>query len=174
MSDTHHPTPSGDSSSSLSPEAVAERELLATMSSPPPPNSLEDDEVDQLNLDQDAPAGTPSAPLLTSAASLRNGLVVARRKAAQLKLHPYQCNAAEEFVKVAYLFQPLYMIRLACTHDTDFQGSSGFKQMMLYIQLCAVENQIAGIKTAAPLFACSPQLWVNLFLHSFSNLKPFL
>jgi len=107
MSDTRHPTPSGDSSSGLSPEAVAERELLAMMSSPPPPNSLEDDEVDQLDLDQDAPAGTPSAPPLTSAASLRNELVVARRKAAQLKLHPYQCNAAEEFVKVVYLFQPL-------------------------------------------------------------------
>lgn len=108
MSDTRPPTPSGDSSSGLSPEAVAERELLATMSSPPPPNSHgdSDDEVDQLDLDQDSLA-TPSVPLLTSAASLRNELVVARRKAAQLKLHPYQCNAAEEFVKVAYFFQPL-------------------------------------------------------------------
>ena len=106
MSDARHPILSGDSSSGLSPEAVAECELLAMMSSPPLPNSLEDDEVDQLDLDQDAPAGTPSAPPLTSAASLRNELVVARQKAAQLKLHPYQCNAAEEFIKVVYLFQP--------------------------------------------------------------------
>ena len=106
MSDTRPPTPSGDSSSGLSPEAIAERDLLATMSSPPPPNSIEDDDMDQLDLDQDSPA-TSSAPLLMSAASLRNELVVAWQKAAQLKLHPYQCNAVEEFVKVVYFFRPL-------------------------------------------------------------------
>jgi hypothetical protein len=63
--------------------------------------------VDELDLDQYSPA-TSSAPLSTSAGSLRNELVVARRKAAQLKLHPYQCNAVEEFIKVVYYpFQPL-------------------------------------------------------------------
>ena len=73
----------------------------------PPSNSLDDNEVDELDLDQYSPA-TSSAPLSTSAGSLRNELVVARRKAAQLKLHPYQCNAVEEFIKVVYYpFQPL-------------------------------------------------------------------
>jgi len=37
------------------------------------------------------------------AASLRNELVVAQRKAAQFRLHPYQCDVVEEFVKVQYI-----------------------------------------------------------------------
>jgi len=88
----------------LSAEELAEREFREMMSSDAPQPEPEDDEVDQLSSDQDAPMTSPVAPL-TSAASLRNELVYARRKASQLKLHPYQRDAIEEFVKVMHYFQ---------------------------------------------------------------------
>lgn len=89
----------------LSAEELAEREVLEMMSSDPPgaQHEFEEDEVDELSSDQDAPM-TPVAPL-TPAAVLRNELVYARRKASQLKLHPYQRDAIEEFVKVIYHIQ---------------------------------------------------------------------
>jgi hypothetical protein len=109
MSDAHRSSPSADPGPGLSHEQLAERELLQLMSSsPPPPNGLEDDEVDEFALDQD----TSSTFLETSptpAASLRNELVVARRKAAQLKLHPYQRDTLEEFVKVMYYCVQVYV-----------------------------------------------------------------
>lgn len=103
MSDSPSPTPIADPNPSLSPEEIAENDLRDRMSSPSPGDGLDDD---QLAFDQDSP--TPSsALLLTSAASMRNELVVARRKAAQLKLHPYQCTALEEFVKVVFFLNPV-------------------------------------------------------------------
>jgi hypothetical protein len=71
------------------------------MSSPPPSSgpAEDDDEVSEFDLDRDVAAVSS----VTTAASLRNDLVVARRKATQLKLHPYQHDAVEEFSKVVYL-----------------------------------------------------------------------
>ena len=100
MSDTRPSSPSIDMGPGLSPEEVAERELRRMMSSPPPSFTPDDDEVDELALAQDAPTASLALPL-TSTAGL---LLVARRKAAQHKLHPYQRDAAEEFVKVIYYF----------------------------------------------------------------------
>lgn len=99
------PSPSSTPGPGLSAEELAEREVLEMMSSDPPQLESEEDEVDQLSSDQDAPT-TPVAPL-TPAAGLRNELVYARRKASQLKLHPYQHDAIEEFVKVVYHFRRL-------------------------------------------------------------------
>lgn len=77
--------PLPDPNPGLSPEEIAENDLRDRMSSPPLGDGFDDD---QPALDQDSP--TPSSTLLlTSAASMRNELVVAHRKAAQLKLHPY-------------------------------------------------------------------------------------
>jgi hypothetical protein len=53
------------------------------------------------------------------------------------------------------------------------KGSSMFKQMMLFVQLCAVENIISGIKSAAPPFVSSPQLLVSNFLDSSTMAEPF-
>jgi hypothetical protein len=69
-----------------------------------PTQPEDDDETDQLASDLDTPVAS-SVALSTPAASLRNELVYARRKATQLKLHPYQHDTVDEFVKVMYYFQ---------------------------------------------------------------------
>jgi len=102
MANSRASSPFALSGPGLSAEELAERELLEMMSSDPP-QPEEEDELDQLS-DHDAPT-TPLVTPLTSAASLRNELVYARRKASQLKLQPYQRDALEEFVKVLYYFQ---------------------------------------------------------------------
>lgn len=94
----------------LSAEELAECELREMMSLDAPQPEPEDDEVDQLSSNQDVPTTSPVAPL-TSAASLRNELVYACRKAAQLKLHPYQHDVIEEFVKVMHYFQWLAYVQ---------------------------------------------------------------
>ncbi|KAG5635895.1 hypothetical protein H0H81_009736 [Sphagnurus paluster] len=135
MASSRASSPLNDAGSGLSAEELAERELLEMMSSNPT-QPEEDDETDQLASDLD----TPAASLVAPAASLRNELVYARQKATQLKLHPYQRDAVDEFVKSA----------------------SVTKQILLFIQLCAVENMVVGIKTAAPPFVSSPQLLENI------------
>ena len=103
---------------------------------------------------------TPVAPL-TPAACLHNELVYAHRKASQLKLHPYQHNAIEEFVKVMYHFQQLAYVQIFA-HNLSLQSSSVLKQISLFIQLCTVENMVSTINLmAAPPFVSSPQLLVN-------------
>jgi len=103
MSDSPSPTPIADPNSGLSPEEIAENDLCDRMSSPSPGDGFDDD---QLALDQDS-STLSSELLLTSAASMHNELVVTHRKATQLKLHPYQCTALEEFVKVAFFLNPV-------------------------------------------------------------------
>jgi len=56
----------------------------------------------------------------------------------------------------------------------NWKGSSTLKQSILFIQLCAVENLISGIKSTAPPFVSSPQLLVSIFLGSFTASKFFL
>ena len=92
-----------ENSSGLSAEELAERELSEMMSSSPPAfNGVEgDEEVDELSLDTEVPS-TSTTVSLTPPASLRNQLAIARRKATQLKLHPYQRDSTEEFIKVRY------------------------------------------------------------------------
>jgi hypothetical protein len=93
-----------ENSPGLSAEALAEREILAMMSSSPPLNGIRGnnlEEVDESSLDTDTPS-TPTTISLTTPATLRNRLAIARRKAAQLKLHPYQRDSVDEFVNVIY------------------------------------------------------------------------
>lgn len=122
------------------------------MSTSEPP--FNDNDVDELAFDQNVPTMSLAS---TSAASLHNELVVAWQEVAQLKLHPYQHDTVEEFVKVVYHFRPLSLIQM-CTHNK----LSGVFQMMLFIQSCVVKNLIMSIKTAAPPFVSLPQL-LNIY-----------
>src|ERR1700678_2892718 len=159
MSKSQPPSPTTSGSRGRSPtdglsnEERAERELRLMMSSSPLAlsNSHQDDDVDELSLNQG-----PTASTLTSAATLRNELIVARRKSTQLKLHPYQRDAVEEFVKVEHHSTCRFILTIC------FQGSSMFREMTIFTHICALENSISTIKSAAPPFVSSPQLMVSL------------
>jgi hypothetical protein len=149
----------------LSAEALAECELLEVMSSSPPPLNDDEDEGEVL-ADEDLPS-TSTTVLLTTPSVLRNQLTVARRKATQFKLHPYQRDLVEEFVKVIGLFWTIpfsYMY---------LQGSSEFKQTMLYIEMFVVENQATALKAAAPPFVSSVQLLVSYMQFSWPVAEHF-
>lgn len=132
--------------SGLSREELAERELREMMdASPVSSNGLQglgEDDMDALDLDDPHGGGlTVSATISsTPATSIRQDIVTARRKVVQLKLHPYQRDSVEEFIK----------------------ASSTLCQLLLFIQLCAVENQILNLKSAAAPFVSSPPLLENI------------
>lgn len=92
-------------------EDEAEHELLEAMSS----NSLSRDESDQFD-EVDELAGDTDPPLsiteanedtnccVLSPAAICHELVAAWCKSDSLKLHPYQCTAIKDFVKVFFIF----------------------------------------------------------------------
>lgn len=115
----------------MSAQELAELELRRIMSESPPPrdNSEGDnhDEVDELDQDSDEPGPsgiiTTSTNLeLTTSAILRREIASARRRADQMKLHPYQRNLIEEIIKVFSFFFPFESVNI-CAHA--FAGLSG-------------------------------------------------
>lgn len=150
--------------SGLSPEELAERELQAMMDNSPVssngPQGLGEDNIEALDLDQPQAGGVTIASTFSSmsAASICQDLVVAHQKAAQLKLHPYQRDSVEEFVKVMSRFP--HAVRFVFM--VNLQASSMQRQILLFIQLCAVENQISSLKSAAAPFVSSLPLLVSI------------
>lgn len=107
MSVSRPPSPSSSPDPGLSAEDLAERELRALMSSPPSTIGVQgfgEDDMDALDLEQSGGLAVASVSSSTSVASIRQDLVMARRRAVQSKLHPYQREAVEEFIKVIPVF----------------------------------------------------------------------
>lgn len=117
-------SPSGSPGPGLSAEELAERELRALMSSPPSTigvQALGEDDVDGLDLEQSGGLAVSSTSSSTSVASIRQDLVMARRRAVQLKLHPYQREAVEEFIKVI----PVFILFRICTGILTYSKFAG-------------------------------------------------
>lgn len=100
---------------SLSHEERAQRELDDMMSSlDPPRNSPAAADGDEDTSEEPEGPILPLTPLLTSASALRNALVMARRKSIQAKLHPYQRDVVDGFVKVTTLQNFMSKLYLLC------------------------------------------------------------
>ena len=160
MSDNSHltsrdttPTPGNR----LSNEELVQRELMAMMSSTSPRSGSP--APDEPIADQDGPLIPPGlvGPFLITQTTLCNELIVAHQMSIQLKLHPYQHDTIEEFVRVKTL--------VCCntnSYSIHLEGSLMFHDVMLLAHICALENQISTIKYAAPPFISPPQLIVNI------------
>jgi len=132
---------------------------------------LGEDNVDTLDLDQppaDSTAASSMVPSM-SAGSIRQDLVTAHQKAH--KLHPYQREAVEEFIKVMSWFQLFSAVDMLLT---NLQSSPMLCQLFHFIQLCTVENQIAGLKSVALPFVSSAPLLVRYFVIMFPISNLFL
>lgn len=85
-----------------------------------------------------------------------NELVSARRFAARHKLHPYQREAVEEFVKVL-LSATVFTLKLIYQSQDTIVG----QQIKLFIKQCELGNKLDGLLMVAPPFSVSKPLMVR-------------